>query len=109
MVNILVIACTILLIALIGTVIAAKKGWLADRDKDGIADVIEDRVDIVKDKIDKFYEGEFLITHLRHNFDQGERMHTMFMSVVKDSIPVQFKNILSGKEPVRSKGRTINY
>ena len=43
MVNILVIACTILLIALIGTVIAAKKGWLADRDKDGIADVIEDR------------------------------------------------------------------
>ena len=52
MVNILVIACTILLIALIGTVIAAKKGWLADRDKDGIADVIEDRVDIVKDKID---------------------------------------------------------
>ena len=47
MVNILVIACTILLIALIGTVIAAKKGWLADRDKDGIADVIEDRVDIV--------------------------------------------------------------
>ena len=62
-----------------------------------------------EDKIDKFYEGEFLITHLRHNFDQGERMHTMFMSVVKDSIPVQFKNILSGKEPVRSKGRTINY
>jgi len=64
-----------------------------------------------KSKIDTFYEGEFLITHLRHNFDQGERMHTMFMSVVKDSIPdtAEFKNQLSGAEPVRSKGQTITY
>lgn len=62
-----------------------------------------------KSKIDTFYEGEFLITHLRHNFDQAERMHIMFLSLVKDSIPVSFKNILSGKEPLRSKGQTIQY
>ena len=31
------------------------------------------------------------------------------MSVVKDSIPVGFKNKLSGAEPERSKGRTITY
>ena len=52
MANVLAVIVAILLIALLATVIAAKKGWLADRDKDGIADVIEDRVDIVKDKID---------------------------------------------------------
>ena len=62
-----------------------------------------------KSKIDTFYEGEFLITHLRHNFDQAERMHIMFLSLVKDSIPVGFKNKLSGAEPERSKGRTITY
>ena len=62
-----------------------------------------------KSKIDTFYEGEFLVTQLRHNFDQSERKHTMLMSVTKDSIPTRFKNILSGKEPSRSNGRTINY
>ena len=79
---------------------------------------VGDKVDLVipitgnthgKGEIDTFYEGEFLITHLKHHFDQGERMHTMLMSVAKDSIPVDFKNILSGQEPLRSKGRTINY
>jgi|TARA_E500000178_G_scaffold322038_1_gene346455 hypothetical protein len=66
MVNILVIACTILLIALIGTVIAAKQGWLADRDKDGIADVIEDKLDDVEDwaedQIDDIKEAAKKIT-----------------------------------------------
>ena len=52
MINLLVIACTILLIALIGTVIAAKKGWLADRDNDGFADVIEDKFDEVEDWVE---------------------------------------------------------
>ena len=66
MVNILVIACTILLIALIGTVIAAKQGWLDDRDKDGIADVIEDKLDDVEDwaedQIDDIKEAAKKIT-----------------------------------------------
>ena len=66
MVNILVITCTVLLIALIGTVIAAKQGCLADRDKDGIADVIEDKLDDVEDwaedKIDDVKEAAKKIT-----------------------------------------------
>lgn len=66
MVNILVITCTVLLIALIGTVIAAKHGWLSDRDKDGIADVIEDKLDDVEDwaedKIDDVKEAAKKIT-----------------------------------------------
>jgi hypothetical protein len=57
MVNILVIACTILLIALIGTVIAAKKGWLADRDKDGI-DIVKDKIDDVVDDVEDFIEDK---------------------------------------------------
>ena len=54
-------------------------------------------------------QAKFSIDKLRHNFDQAERLHTMLMSVAKDSIPTKFKNILSGKEPSRSNGRTINY
>lgn len=52
MVNFLIILCSVLLLALVVSVIAAKNGWLADRDKDGIADVIEDNVDKVKDKVE---------------------------------------------------------
>tara|TARA_B110000977_G_C10727002_1_gene357497 strand:- start:60 stop:290 length:231 start_codon:yes stop_codon:yes gene_type:complete len=66
MINLLVITCTILLIALIGTVIAAKKGWLADRDNDGFADVIEDKFDEVEDwvedKVDDVKEATKKIT-----------------------------------------------
>ena len=60
-----------------------------------------------KSKIDTFYEGEFLITKLRHSFEQAERRHTMFMSVVKDSIPVEFQNVAKSIEPTGSKGQTI--
>ena len=60
-----------------------------------------------KSKIDTFYEGEFLVTQLRHNFDQSERKHTMLMSVVKDSIPTEFKNIAKSIEPTGSKGQTF--
>ena len=56
-------------------------------------------------EIDKIYEGEFLVTQLRHNFDQSERLHTMLMSVVKDSIPSEFQNIKS-IEPKGKKGQT---
>ena len=58
-------------------------------------------------KIDKFYDGEFLVTQLRHIFEQGERLHTMLMSVMKDSIPVEFQNVLKSIEPTGSKGQTI--
>jgi len=55
------------------------------------------------EQIDIIYNGRFLITQLKHDFDQSERLHTVLMSVVKDSIPEQFKNILSSEEP-RGKG-----
>ena len=47
------------------------------------------------EQIDTIYEGDFLVTQLRHDFDQSERQHRMLMSVVKDSIPEEFKNIQS--------------
>ena len=49
-----------------------------------------------------------MITQLKHDFDQSERLHTVLMSVVKDSIPEQFKNILSSEEP-RGKGGSEYY
>ena len=60
-----------------------------------------------KSKIDTFYEGEFLVTHLRHQFTQDDRVHTMYMSVTKDSIPVEFQNVAKSIEPTGSKGQTI--
>ena len=59
------------------------------------------------EKIDKFYDGEFLVTQLRHIFEQGERLHTMLMSIMKDSIPVEFQNVAKSIEPTGSKGQTI--
>ena len=60
-----------------------------------------------KSKIDTFYEGEFLITQLRHQFEQGERRHTMLMSVVKDAVPIEYQNVGKSIEPKGSKGQTI--
>ena len=60
-----------------------------------------------KSKIDTFYEGEFLVTKLRHNFDQSERIHTMLMSVVKDAVPTDYQNVAKSIEPKGSKGQTF--
>ena len=60
-----------------------------------------------KSKIDTFYEGEFLVTKLRHNFDQSERRHTMIMSVVKDAVPTYYQNVAKSIEPKGSKGQTF--
>ena len=60
-----------------------------------------------KSKIDTFYEGEFLVTKLRHNFDQSERKHTMIMSVVKDAVPTDYQNVAKSIEPKGSKGQTF--
>lgn len=60
-----------------------------------------------KSKIDTFYEGEFLVTKLRHNFDQSERKHTMLMSVVKDAVPTDYQNVARSIEPKGSKGQTF--
>ena len=60
-------------------------------------------------KDDKFYKGEFLITQLRHTFSQDERIHTMLMNVVKDSIPETFNNKGSSVEPTGSEGQVITH
>ena len=61
------------------------------------------------EKDDEFYKGEFLVTQLRHTFSQDERRHTMYMNVMKDSIPVEFKNVAVSSEPVNAKSQVINY
>ena len=59
-----------------------------------------------KSKIDTFYNGKFLVTQIRHSFDQQERRHTMLMNVTKDSIPTEFKNVAKSIEPTSSVGET---
>ena len=58
------------------------------------------------EQIDTIYKGDFLVTQLKHDFDQSERQHRILMSVVKDSIPEEFKNIQSSEEPRGERGYT---
>ena len=58
------------------------------------------------EQIDTIYKGDFLVTQLKHDFDQAERQHRITMSVVKDSIPEEFKNIQSSEEPRGGRGFT---
>ena len=64
--NVIAIIGTLVIIAGVISVIAVKKGWLSDRDNDGIADVIEDKVDdvvdAVEDKIDNVKEAAKKVT-----------------------------------------------
>ena len=38
------------------------------------------------EQMNTIYKGDFLVTQLKHDFDQSERQHRILMSVVKDSI-----------------------
>ena len=58
------------------------------------------------EQIDTIYKGDFLVTQLKHDFDQAERQHRILMSVVKDSIPEEFKNVKSAEEPRGGRGYT---
>ena len=58
------------------------------------------------EQIDTIYKGDFLVTQLKHDFDQAERQHRILMSVVKDSIPEEFKNVKSAEEPTGGRGYT---
>ena len=48
---------------------------------------------------------EFLITQLKHDFDQAQRQHRMTLSVVKDSIGIKHKNSRSSNEPRGKRGK----
>ena len=64
--NVIAIVGTLVIVAFVISVIAVKKGWLTDRDNDGIADVIEDKVDdvvdAVEDKVDNVKEAVKKVT-----------------------------------------------
>ena len=55
--------------------------------------------------VDTIYNGRFLVTQLKHDFNQAERQHRMTMSVVKDSIGIKHKNSRSSNEPRGKRGK----
>ena len=57
------------------------------------------------EQVDTIYRGNFLITQLKHDFDQSERQHRVLMSCVKDSTPFEFKNSKSSEEPRGKRGK----
>ena len=52
-----------------------------------------------KDDLEKFYEGEFLVTHLKHIFDGNTKTHMIEMSVAQDSTPQSYEVVADAKEP----------
>lgn len=57
------------------------------------------------EQVDTIYKGNFLVTQLKHDFDQSERQHRVLMSCVKDSTPFKFKNSKSSEEPRGKRGK----
>lgn len=57
------------------------------------------------EQVDTIYKGNFLVTQLKHDFDQSERQHRILMSCVKDSTPFKFKNSKSSEEPRGKRGK----
>ena len=64
--SVIAIIGTLAIVVFAISVLAVKKGWLSDRDNDGIADVIEDKVDdvvdAVEDKVDNVKEAVKKVT-----------------------------------------------
>ncbi len=55
-------------------------------------------------KIETIYNGEFLVTQLRHVLQTEDRRHSFVMNVNKDSTSETFRNQSTAKEPVGKKG-----
>ena len=53
-----------------------------------------------KSKADPYYSGRYLITQLRHEFDEvPARKHTIFMSIVKDGYKEKLEQNTDAREP----------
>ena len=52
-----------------------------------------------KSDIEKYYDGEFLVTHLKHIFDGSPKTHMIEMSVAQDSVPHSYDVVADAKEP----------
>jgi hypothetical protein len=57
-------------------------------------------------ELDKAYSGNYLITKLRHMFQQGTKKHEISMIVSKDSIDESYKDFADGSQPVGKSGVT---
>ena len=56
--------------------------------------------------IDKTYSGNFLITRLRHMFQQTTKKHEISMTISKDSVNTTFESFAEGNEPTGKIGVT---
>ena len=52
-----------------------------------------------KGDLEKVYEGDFLVTHLKHIFDGSPKTHMIEMSVAQDSVPHTYDVVADAKEP----------
>ena len=72
-----------------------------------VGDTVDIRLPIMgaktkkKDLYDDVYKGKFLIKSLRHLFNTSDKMHTTYMTVVKDSSNELFS--ADGTPPINKK------
>ena len=62
--------------------------------------------DVDNRKLDRFFDGPFLVKRIRHNFDlmsTAKPMHNMFLNCVKDCVNESFKESEDAYEPTYSK------
>ena len=61
-----------------------------------------------KSKADPYYSGRYLITQLRHEFDEvPARKHTIFMSIVKDGYKEKLEQNTDAREPKKVSRGTV--
>jgi hypothetical protein len=58
------------------------------------------------ENIEKFYDGEFLVTHIKHEFRFVPESHVMTLSVMQDGVPKPYEVVGETKEP-KKQGTTI--
>ena len=51
------------------------------------------------ENIEKFYDGEFLVTHIKHEFRFVPESHVMTLSVMQDGVPKPYEVVGETKEP----------
>ena len=60
-------------------------------------------------KNDPYHSGNYLITKLRHNFDQTTKKHEIYLTAAKDSFAISYPAPSNTQEPLGEKGKIRYY
>ena len=61
-----------------------------------------------ENKNDPYHTGNYLITKLRHNFDQTTKKHEIYLTAAKDSFATSYPAPSNTQEPLGKEGTITN-